>query len=161
DRYFQPVAGQSAANDMYFARAQWVFDDNHYPKGAIGSTCDVFATLFDEYTDPTIADLLKAKGVSFTFYAEGYKKAVDSGGACANPPADCPAGLTQYPCLWDPSDDPFQFYPTLRDQPGAIADLQQLLTDSSGGTLPAVSYVKALGYKTEHPGQRSKISDAM
>src|SRR5205823_4081771 len=30
DRYFQPYAGQSSANDMYFARAQFVFEDNKY-----------------------------------------------------------------------------------------------------------------------------------
>src|SRR5207244_1800164 len=28
DRYFQPFASQSSANDIYFARARWVFTDN-------------------------------------------------------------------------------------------------------------------------------------
>src|SRR5262249_26770397 len=38
DHYFQPVAGQSSMNDMYFARARFVFLDNaFYPQGAIGS----------------------------------------------------------------------------------------------------------------------------
>jgi len=145
---------------MYFARAQWVYDDNHVPKDAIGSSCDFFGISYDTYTDTTIGDLLNAKGVSWTFYAEGYQKMKDANGSCIAPPPECTAGVTQYPCIFDPSDDPFEFYPAFKDKAPAIADLTQLTTDLAG-TLPAVSFVKALGYKTEHPGEGDKISDGM
>jgi phospholipase C len=161
DRYFQPVAGESAANDMYFARAQWAFDDNHYPKDALGVHCDALAKLFDVFTDATIGDLLVAKGVKWTYYAEGYARSADAKGACTPPPADCAAQYSQYPCDWDPSDDPFQFFPNFTDKAPYIADLTRLTADLAGGTLPEVSFVKALGYKTEHPGSQIKISDGM
>src|SRR5581483_10956464 len=57
DRYFQPYAGQSSANDMYFARANFVFPDNQYEPDSIGIKC-AFVTLTKDFTDPTIADLL-------------------------------------------------------------------------------------------------------
>src|SRR3954467_6436032 len=41
DRYFQPLSGQSSANDMYFARAQFVFKDNEFRPDAIGKECSV------------------------------------------------------------------------------------------------------------------------
>ena len=39
DRYFQPITGASSSNDMYFARASFVFEDNTYvPADAIGTS---------------------------------------------------------------------------------------------------------------------------
>jgi phospholipase C len=39
DRYFQPVSGQSSSNDMYLARAQFVFIDDEFEPNAIGAQC--------------------------------------------------------------------------------------------------------------------------
>ncbi|HEY8091477.1 MAG TPA: alkaline phosphatase family protein, partial [Polyangiaceae bacterium] len=72
DRYFQPVVGQSYANDMYLARAQYVFaDDTVAPEGAVGVTCGLESTQ-KTLTGTTIADLLTTAGVPWAFYAEGY-----------------------------------------------------------------------------------------
>ncbi len=156
DRYFQPVVGQSSSNDMYFARAKFVFLDNTATPDGVSARCNNGATP-TTYTDNTIADFLNAGGVSWGFYAEGYQAAVaaNPGGGCPTPPADCPLGIASYPCIYDPGDDPFAYYPATRDNAAYMHDYGQLATDLAG-TLPAVSYVKAIGYKTEHP--RSPIS---
>jgi phospholipase C len=160
DRYFQPVAGMSNGNDMFFARAQWVFDDSQMPQDAVGRDCELFVLAQATYSDTTIGDLLVAQGYGFTFYAEGYQAMKDAA-LCPVPPLDCPAHLPTYPCVFDPSDDPFEYYPSLRDRAPYIQDYTQLAADLAGGKLPEVSFVKALGYKSEHPGLGSRISDAI
>src|ERR1019366_5521288 len=58
DRYFQPIVGQSSANDMYLARAQYAFADNTAaPAGAVGMTCDIESAP-EQLTGVTIGDLL-------------------------------------------------------------------------------------------------------
>ena len=54
---------------------------------------------------------------------------------------------------------PFEYYPTLRDDPKHIADDTQFLSDLQNGTLPAVSFVRAVGYHSEHPGQLHEAVD--
>ncbi|MEO6420491.1 MAG: alkaline phosphatase family protein, partial [Polyangiaceae bacterium] len=153
DRYFQPVVGQSSSNDMYFARAKFVFLDNTATPEGISARCNNGATP-TTYPDKTLGDFLIAGGVPFAFYAEGYGAAVtatatDPAG-CPAPHPDCSIGLASYPCIYDPGDDPFAYYATTRDNPAHMHDYSQFATDLAG-TLPAVSYVKALGFKTEHP----------
>lgn len=158
DRYFQPIVGQSSSNDMYLARAGFVFTDNEVVPNSIGRACSLVAKTA-EYTDPTIADLILAKGATFAWYGEGYQQMVAAGGQCPNPPADCAAAAAIYPCIYDPGDVPFQFYPSLRDKPEIMRDYAQLDADLSSGKLPSVSFVKGLGYHSEHPGFSDKISD--
>jgi phospholipase C len=63
DRWFQPLAGQSSANDIYFARAQFGFSDNAFvPEGAVGSSCTI-ETKTGLLMGNTIADLLEKAGV--------------------------------------------------------------------------------------------------
>jgi phospholipase C len=160
DRYFQPVVGQSSANDMYFARAGFVFNDNDVgPKDALGLTCGLAAPPM-EFTEPTIGDLLTAKGVPWTFFAEGYGAMAEAVSAkrCPDAPEDCPAQLRFYPCVFDPSDVPFQYYPSTRDNGATMKDLSAFEAALNAETLPAVSFVKPIGYKTEHPGLRNKLS---
>src|SRR5262249_40200277 len=143
DRYFQPIAGASSSNDMYFARAGFVFTDNAYePKGSVGAACAGGSK--HEYAEPTIGDLLNDRGVSWAFYAEGSSEmaAAEAGGGCAQPPSDCPAAVASYPCVFDPGDVPFQYYTSLRNDPATMRDLDQFATDLAGGTLPAVSFLK-------------------
>ena len=148
DRYFQPIIGATSANDMYFARAGFVFDDNAYGPDAIGKSC--ISLTPKDFTETTIGDLLIANQVSWAFYAEGYQAMKSATGACPAAPADCAS--TRYPCTFDPSDVPFDYYPSLKDNPLYLRDYSQLAKDVAGGTLPSVVFVKALGYRTEHPG---------
>lgn len=159
DHYFQPVAGASSANDMFFARAGFVFPDNQYePAGSVGVACAGGAT--HAFTEPTIGDLLNARGVSWAFYAEGYDAmaAAEADGHCAKPPADCPAAVGSYPCVFDPGDVPFQYYDSLRDHPASMRDFSRFTTDLGSDAFPAVTFVKLLGYRTEHPGGGTKLS---
>ena len=160
DHYFQPVAGASSSNDMYLARARFVFTDNQVGPESVGARCG-FTAERQAYTDQTIGDLLVDGGVTWAVYAEGYDDmaAANQQGKCPAAPADCAFGVGIYPCVYDPSDIPFQYYAAFRDNPVYMRDLHRLATDLQDGTLPAVSYVKALGFKSEHPGADTNILD--
>jgi phospholipase C len=157
DRYFQPIAGSSSSNDVYFAIARFQFKDDALFPSSIGSGC-VAAPGFCGQTPKmswsgrtTIADLLKANGVSFGFYADGYADAVAAAPNCPNPPSDCPLVLTAAACKYDPSDIPFNYYTQLADDPQHMKDFGQLSTDLAGTNLPSLVYVKARTYQNEHP----------
>jgi phospholipase C len=115
------------------------------------------------YTDKTIGDLLTTAGVPWSWYMEGYKVMADAVAAssCPATPSDCAAMLTTYPCVFDPSDDPFEYYDSTRDKPAYLRDYAKLADDLAGGTLPAVTFVKAVGYHTEYPGYSLKLSDGV
>jgi phospholipase C len=88
DRYFQPVVGESYANDMFFARAQYVFTDNaDAPLGAVGVTCGIEGNPV-ELTGTTLGDLLTAASVPWAFYAEGYAAMQQADGGCPPRPDD-------------------------------------------------------------------------
>jgi phospholipase C len=164
DRYFQPLVGQSSGNDMYLARAHWVFDDDDdAPQGAVGMTCDIESTA-TQFTDQTIGDLLDAASIPWTWFAGGYGAMVDAGGSCPAKPTGCGFPFAFYPCAFDPSDIPFEYYASTVDNPSHIKDLSVLDAilagneDAGAGELPAVSYVKAIGYESEHPGNDTTLS---
>jgi phospholipase C len=162
DRYFQPEIGQSSANDMYFARATHVFDDNAFgPKDARGVTCGFGSSAQAEYTDKTIGDLLADKAMPWSFYAEGYGAMRDAlaAGHCAARDPLCPGNINFYPCIFDPSDVPFQYYPRWRDNADTMKDLGDFTGALEAGGLPAVSFIKGLGFHTEHGGIRTTITD--
>ncbi len=158
DRYFQPIAGASSSNDLYLAVAKEVFIDNAYEPKAPGSQCELDATT--SYSgQKTIADLLMSAGKSVAWYSEGWAATVAAGGArCTPAPSDCPASLSTYPCIFDPGDVPFLYYTQFESNSQLMRDYEQLTTDLVSGTLPDVSFVKALGYHTEHPGSGTTIS---
>jgi phospholipase C len=145
---------------MYFARTQFVFLDNDYKPDAIGKECSIIATAMS-FTGPTIGDVLDDAGVSWAFYAEGYQAmvAARAQNKCPKAPADCPFGLGLYPCDFDPSDVPFDYYPNLADNPKVLRDYARFASDLHGDTLPQVVFVKGLGYHSEHPGESTTISD--
>jgi phospholipase C len=160
DHYFQPVVGQSSSNDMYFARAQYVFLDNTYEPESIGASCSINKNTI-QYTDTTLADLLEKANVTWAWYSEGYDvmaQAVSHGECPASAPSDCAFDNTNFDCVYDPSDNPFAYYKSTVDDPAHFKDYTDLATDLSGGTLPSVSFVKALDYKTEHPGYGNTLS---
>ena len=158
DRYFQPIIGQSSANDMYLARAQYVFPDNSAaPAGAVGMTCDLESAPA-QFTGKTIGDWLTGASVPWAFYAEGYAAMRASGGSCPARPADCTFPLPFYPCAFDPSDVPFEYYASTRDDPATMKDLAAFEDALDHGGLPAVSFIKAIGYRSEHPGYGTTLS---
>lgn len=163
DRYFQPVAGASAANNMYFARARFVFKDNTVEPDSIGSLCSYNAIHRSHFNDTTIGDLLRDAGVSWSFYAEGYADMLQAQKyfTCPRVPTDCASRSPFYPCIYEPSDNPFAYYPNFQDKPEFMKDRKQFSTDLLSGKLPAVSFVKALGYKSEHPGLSIRTKDGV
>jgi phospholipase C len=162
DHYFQPIAGQSSSNDMYLFRAQYVFTDNAYKAPAIGQECSIEPDAMS-FTDPTIGDVLDTAGVSWAFYGEGYQAMVDSRkmGLCPHAPADCDFGVSLYPCVFDTGDFPLDYYPQFADNPKYLRDYTKLKSDLDNSELPQVVFVRALGYKSEHPGTGVRISDGV
>jgi phospholipase C len=157
DRYFQPEIGSSSANDMYFAVASHVFDNNDWKPDTSGAGCDLPATRTELTGVTTIADLLVAHGDGFAFYAQGYQAMKDST-ICPIPPSDCPLHVPITPCDYDPADIPFEYFAQLADNATYMKDYDDLAKDVAAGALPEVAFVKGLGYRNEHPGYRDTIS---
>lgn len=163
DRWFQPVVGASSSNDMYFASARYEFADNTRTPDAVGAQCGLHSAQVT-LDDPNVGDLLADAGVPWAFYMQGYQAMVDANNNainCADADPACPAGVDSYPCNYDPGDVPFQFYARFRDDPEYMRDLSQLSADLGAGQLPSVVFVKALGFRTEHPGYGSTIKDGV
>lgn len=162
DRWFQPIAGQSSSNDMYFAVAHYVFTDNAVQPDTNGKGCTLPPTPTAQYSGKTtVADLLIAAGHTFAVYAEGYAAMVGSL-LCPSPPSDCtmtPVALPTPPCDYSPGDIPFEFYSQFADDPTYMKDLSALATDIQSGQLPSFSYVKRVQYRNEHPGYGTTISN--
>jgi phospholipase C len=158
DRYFQPVVGQSSSNDMFLAVATFLFlDDTVAPLGAVGMTCDIEGSP-KQYSNTTIGDLLTAASVPWTWFSDGYAAMVASKPSCPPQPADCAFPFPFYPCAFDPSDVPFEYFASTVDNPDTMKDYSAFTAALSGGTLPAVSFIKAIGYKQEHPGNECTLS---
>lgn len=152
DRYFQPIVGASSANDMYLAAARAVFDDNDWVPEAVGRACaGVSSGVTIEKKN--LGEVLNDQNVSWRFYGEGYQAMLgaESLDTCPGIPDECPAQVNGYPCNYDPADDPFSYFTSTVDDPDHIVDFGQLAIDLDARRLPRVSFVKALGYKTEHP----------
>lgn len=171
DRYFQPIAGSSSSNDMYFAVARYEFTDNDRIPISVGSGCsDPNHTCLTgtqvSYTRTTIADLLVAAGETFVAYADGYGDAAAAAknNACPSASGDCPYSscflhpIACHACIYDPSDVPFTYYPSVGD--AHMKDYDDLAKDLASGSLPTLSFVKARSYRNEHPNV-SKIADGV
>ncbi len=159
DRYFQPIVGQSSSNDMYLAQARYAFTDNdEYPDtNGHGCTLGALGPFADYMGKTTIGDVLIGAGLDFAFYAEGYA-AMKASSTCPAPPADCPFHLPTDPCDYDPSDVPFEYYSQFADNPAYMKDYSDFVAGVQAGTLPALSFVKGVGYHNEHPGYGTRIS---
>jgi phospholipase C len=162
DRYFQPIAGGSSSNDMYFATSAFQFVDNDYAPDVMGNGCsDVTGLCIDgtpvTYSSrTTIGDLLLEAGKSFAVYAGGYADAKAAAPSCATPKSDCPYhNCLEHPvacraCIYDPSDIPFAYYDQFAD--GLyFEDYADLKADLEANTLPNFAFVKARAFENEHP----------
>ncbi len=165
DRYFQSVAGQSTSNDMYLWTTRFEFVDNAYDAEAVGTQCSTTPAKkqYDDVTDPTanrnLGKTLSDAGVSWTWYGEGYTAARDAGTGCPTAPTECPiAPVHAPPCVYDPADMPSQFFKSSVDSLARMRDYTKLASDLAANRLPSVVFVKAIGYKTEHPGLGQQIT---
>jgi phospholipase C len=140
DRYFHSAAGASSMNDMYLARGAYVFTDNSAVPDVTGKECGA-AENVKSFTEPTIGDLLADCGIDWAWYMEGYAiKKTDTN------PSHC------WPAYYDPSDNPMQYYPRFADKPAYNRDFTAFANDLKAGKLPAVSFIKAQGTRSEHGG---------
>ena len=147
---------------MFFARAGFVFADNGATPSSVGAICAIPGSSA-EYTDKNLGDLLEGAGATWAFYAQGYGEMLDATkrNMCPNPDPACPSQLPIYPCVFDPSDNPFAYYPSTRDRSATMRDFARFSTDLDEGHLPQVSFVKAIGFRTEHPGYQNRLSDGL
>lgn len=159
DNFFQSSVGASSQNDMYLWMARYVFKDNTAEPAAVGSQCPTARTT-TSFNTPNLGAALTTGHVSWAWYAQGYAamKTANAAGTCAVPPADCPAHIPNYPCVFDPSDLPPEYVPGQSDNPTHIRDYTQLARDVTAHALPAVTFVKGLGYHSEHPGYGDTVS---
>ncbi|MGZ3454937.1 MAG: phospholipase C [Polyangiales bacterium] len=162
DRYFQPLAGSSSANDMYFAVAKYQFTDNEVKPASNGKGCIAPTTPTKTFTGvTTIADLLLGAGHTFGFYAEGYDAMIGST-FCPKPPSDCTGpSLLLSPCNYDCSDVPFEYYDQFVDKKPYMKDWNDFDADVATSKLPTLSFIKFTAYHNEHPGFSTKISNGV
>jgi phospholipase C len=120
-------------------------------------TCDIEGAP-KQFPGPTIGDLLTTASVPWTWFYDGYAAMKASAPACPPKPSACPFALAIYPCAFDPSDVPFEYFASTVDNPANMQDYTAFQAALTGGTLPAVSYIKAIGWKTEHPGDSVTLS---
>ena len=170
DRWFQPAAGGSSSNDMYFAVAHFQFLDNTFvpngigtPKGCLQGECgdSEFVTYQNR---KTIADLLLDGGKTFTVYADGWADAKSQAPSCESIPADCPYSTITHPiaaqaCKLDSSDIPYMYYERFAGGSN-VTDYNELANDVVAKRLPSFAYVKAREFHNEHPNV-STISDGI
>ena len=166
DRYFQPVVGASSSNDMYLWTTRFVFADNAVEPLAVGRQCSITkAQQLDDVSSPTtnqnLGKTLSDAGVTWAWYADGYAAMQAAGPSCPPPPAECGAHWQFYPCTFDPSDIPAEYYASSVDRPDHMRDYARLASDIATATLPSVVFVKALGYRSEHPGLGTTLSDGV
>jgi len=136
-----------------------MFTDNEaFPYKAVGTTCNKGPE--KKFSLPNIGDMFRVCDIPYVAYAGGYNAMNASYPNCPTSiPSDCVANKTTYPCSYDASDIPFNYFDELRDNPNHLNDLDDLPLAVRSGKLPRLSYVKPLGYKTEHPGSGIKLSD--
>ncbi len=149
DRVFQSIAGASSANDMYYATARFVFNDNEVFPKAIGQSC-VKTSPIKQFSMPHIGELLSGAGVPWSAYAEGYDVMVK-----AQP--GCPGA---WPNFYDASDVPFTYFKGA-DDPATMKDFTVFKKEVDAGTLPSVTFIRALGTRSEHPGGGITMRDGM
>jgi phospholipase C len=170
DRYFQPIAGGTASNNMYFATAHYQFTDNDQLPITVGtpSGCPAGACLSGKpityQNRKTIADVLLDAKRTFNIYADGYAHALSQAPSCESIPSDCTYSQITHPvaaqaCRFDASDIPFNYYASFSGG-SHTKDFGELSKDLANKALPNFAYVKAREFHNEHPNV-SNITDGI
>ena len=106
-------------------------------------------------TAPTIGDRLSARGISWAWYAGGYRQALADG--------EQPAGVKREIIYtragnspnFQPHHQPFNYYarfaPGTPDRAQHLLDGEDFMAAIAAGKLPAVSFYKPAGRDTQHP----------
>jgi phospholipase C len=186
DRFFQPVAGESFSNDLYLNTGSFVFLDNSYePLNADGVSptncnatwnamtvdCTTNAAACNGATPQNtiwyLLDHHAPSPVTWGWYSEGYAdlKTSHTAGPTFCPTTGstvagmtCPVGLNIYPCIMDAGDVTSNYFFPDKN----IKDYDQsFVADLTAGTLPSVTFVKAIGWRSEHPGVGGTLSDGV
>lgn len=128
DRYFTSARAGSVWNRMFWVAGVPGSEFNRIPEEGFQNI-------------PTIFDRLQERGISWKFYINNYNPTVNY--------RNRPTAPLSPQVQWSPilAMDRFIDDPELASH---IVDLDEYYTDLQNGTLPAVSYVLALG-ATEHP----------
>jgi phospholipase C len=103
---------------------------------------------------PTIGDRLDGAGVSWKWYAGGWNDAL---AGHADPLFQYHHQPFGYYAKYAPFNPDGTLNPTTTGPQAHLQDEQNFLADVSNDTLPAVSFVKALGPDNEHPGYASLL----
>jgi phospholipase C len=104
-----------------------------------------------DYT-PTIGDRLDAAHVAWKWYSGGWNNAL---AGHADPLFQYHHQAFAYYAKYAPFKADGTLNPATTGAQSPLQDEQQFFADVSGGTLPAVSFIKPLGPDNEHPGYAS------
>jgi phospholipase C len=103
----------------------------------------------------TIGDTLSARGVSWAWYAGGWRAALQDG---CRPPTEKRGVIYSREAgniIFQPHHQPFNFYarfaPGTPDRERHLKDYEDFLAAIDGGTLPQVSFYKPAGSQNQHP----------
>ena len=107
-------------------------------------------------TTTTVGDTLSAKGVSWAWFAGGYKQALADG----MQPADVKRKVIYHTGdgspVFQPHHQPFNYFsrfaPGTADRAKHLRDGDEFMQAIEKGTLPAVSFYKPVGIHNQHPG---------
>ncbi len=105
-----------------------------------------------EQTHPNIGTRLDAAGVPWAWYNEAWSTVKPWALKTAFGPGDGSV-VIDTPESYLPHHNPFQYFPGWFDnvRRGRLRDSDDFFEDLRGGTLPAVSFLKATGSHDEHP----------
>ncbi len=103
----------------------------------------------------TIGDALDAKGVSWAWYAGGWREALADGRQEPRAPRKVIYSRSAGSPIFQPHHQPFNYFarfaPGTPDRARHLKDGEELLAAIAAGTLPQVTFYKPAGRFTQHP----------
>lgn len=116
-------------------------------------------------TATTIGDLLSAKGVSWAWYAGGYRQALEDGEQPASVKRKIIYTRDNNGPNFQPHHQPFNYFahfaPGTAERAKHLLDGDDFVKAIETGTLPAVSFYKPAGRDTQHPSYTDIVTGDM
>lgn len=113
-------------------------------------------------TNRTIGDTLSAKGVSWAWFAGGYRAALEDGLQDPGKPRNVIYHRAPGSPNFQPHHQPFNYYkcfaPGTADRAQHLLDGDDFMKTIDMGTLPQVSFYKPAGVNTQHPSYTDVIT---